>query len=115
MQMSYNHFYRTSNVAGVTSLDYPIHVEVGPGHTAPFKKTTLQRKLMCMRHPPDPDSTASPMFIDGVHYVHTVPKRGHIQVIYCNLDKNEEYIEQFMNCLSSHIYLYLCEVVHYLA
>jgi hypothetical protein len=49
---------------------------------------------MCMRHPPDSDGNPSPTFIDGVHYVHTGPERGHIWVLYCNLDKNEVYVEQ---------------------
>ena len=70
---------------------------------------------MCMHHLPDSDGNPCPTFIDGVHYVHTGPKRGHILVLYCNLDKNEAYIEQFLTCLALHMYLYLQEVAHYMA
>ncbi len=115
MQMSYNHFYRTSDFAGVMSLDYPIQVKVHPGYSTPFKKTNLCQELMCMRHPPDSDGKLSPTFIDGVHYVHMGPKRGHIRVHYCNLDKNEAYVERFLMCLASNMYSYLQEDMHYMA
>jgi hypothetical protein len=82
MQMLYNHFYRTSNFAAVTSMDYPIRVGVHPGCSTPFKKMNLHQELMCMRHPPDSDGNPCPTFIDGVHYVHMGPKRGHIRVLY---------------------------------
>jgi hypothetical protein len=89
MQMSYNHFYWTSDFTGITSLDYPIREEVRPGYHTPFKKPTLCQELMCLHHPPDPNSNPGPMFIDGVHYVHTDPGKGHIRVLYCNLDQNK--------------------------
>ncbi len=75
MQMSYNHFFRTTDIAGVISLDYPIRVEVENGYVVPFKKTTLRRELMCMQHPPDSDGNLGLMFIDGAHYVYTGPGR----------------------------------------
>jgi hypothetical protein len=106
MQVLYNHIYQTSYFAGGTSLDYPIWVEICPGYHTPFKKTTLHQELMCLPHPPDPNGNPGPTFIDGVHYVHMGPRRGHIRVLYCNLDQNKVYIEQFVNCLlSSHVYL----------
>jgi hypothetical protein len=103
-----------SDFAGVMSLDYPIWVEVCPGYHTPFKKITSHQELMCLRHPPDLGGNPGPMFIDGVHYVHMGPGRGHIRVLYCNLDQNKAYVKQFVNCLSSqHMYLYLQEVAHY--
>ena len=41
LQMSYNHFYRASDLGGVACLDYSVRMEVEPGHNVLFKKTTL--------------------------------------------------------------------------
>ncbi len=76
MQMSYNHFYRTSDFAGVTNLDYPVKVEVILGHRAPFKKTTLCHELMCMHHAPSTDGSRGSRFIDGVHCLYVGPQIG---------------------------------------
>ena len=67
MQMSYNHYYRTSDFTGVLSLDYPIRVEVDAGHKTPFKNSHLCRELMSLRLPPAPDGTKGNNFIDGIH------------------------------------------------
>jgi hypothetical protein len=113
LQMSYNHFYRTSDLGGVACLDYSVRVEVEPGHSVPFKKTTLQRELMCMKLPPKEDGTLGDSFIDGPHSNFTGPERGHIRILYRNTDANEAYVESFWECLAAHVYLYLCEVRHY--
>jgi hypothetical protein len=114
LQMSYNHFYRTSDLSGVACLDYLVRVEVEPGHSVPFKKTTLRRKLMCMKLLPKKDGTLGDSFIDGAHSNFTGPERRHILILYRNNDANEAYIESFRECLAAHVYLYLCEVCHYM-
>ena len=111
--MSYNHFYRTSDLGGVACLDYSVRVEVEPGHSIPFKKTTLRRELMCMKLPPKEDGTLGDSFIDGAHSNFTGPERGHIHILYRNTDANEAYVESFWECLAAHVYLYLHEVRHY--
>jgi hypothetical protein len=114
MQMSYNHHFRMSDMAGVLLLEYPIRVEVDQEYEAPFKKTNLRQELMCMRHPPALDGFKGATFIDGVHYVHTGPGRGHICLLYKNTDINEAYIDQIQMSLASHVHKYLCKVSHYL-
>ena len=71
LQMSYNHFYRTSDLGGVACLDYSVRVEVEPGHIVPFKKTTLRRELICMNLPPKEDGTLGDSLIDGAHSIFT--------------------------------------------
>ena len=114
LQMSYNHFYRTSDLGGVACVDYLVRVEVEPGHSIPFKKTTLRRELMCMKLLPKEDGTLGGSFINGAHSNFTGPKRGHIRILYQNTNANEVYVESFLECLAAHVYLYLCEVSHYL-
>ncbi len=102
LQMSYNHFYRTSDLVGVACLDYLVRVEVEPGHSVPIKKTTLRRELMCMKLPPKEDGTLGDSFIGGAHSNFTGPKRGHIRILYRNTNANEAYVESFRECLSAH-------------
>ncbi len=111
--MSYNHYFCTSDLTRVVSLDYPIWVKVDPGYETPFKKTTLRCKLMCMRHPPAVDGTLGNMFINGAHSVQVGPKKGHVCILYRNDNANKAYVERFQTCLASHTYMYLCNVRHY--
>ena len=106
-QMSYNHFYCTSNLGGVACLDDSVGVEVEPGHNVPFKKTTLRRELMCMKLPLKEDGTLGDSFIDGAHSIFTGPKRGHIRILYRNTNINEVYIKSFRESLAAHVCLYL--------
>jgi hypothetical protein len=105
--MSYNHFYRTSDLGGVACLDYSVRVEVEPGHNVPFKKTTLRRELMCMTLPPKEDGTLGDSFINGAHSIFKGLERGHILILYRNTNVNEAYIESFRESLVAHVYLYL--------
>jgi hypothetical protein len=36
-------------------------------------------------------------------------------MLYRNTDENKAYVEQFLSCLASHVYLCLHNVLHYLA
>jgi hypothetical protein len=74
LQMSYNHFYCTSDLGGVRCLDYAVRVEVEHEHDVPFKKTTLRRELMCMKLLPKEDGTLGDSFIDGAHSIFTGPE-----------------------------------------
>ncbi len=113
MQILYNHYFCMSDLTKVVSLDYPIRVEVDPRYETPFKKTTLCRELMCMRHPPAVNGMLGNMFINSAHSVQVGPERGHVRILYHNDDANEAYVEQFQTCFASHTYMYLRNVRHY--
>jgi hypothetical protein len=80
----------------------------------PFKKTTLRHEIKALHHLLQLNGSPGLVFIDGVHYALTGPRRGHVQVLYQNTDEYDAYGDHFASCLASHIYLYLRKSQHYL-
>ncbi len=51
LQMTYAHYFGTTNCNRIQSLDYMIRVEVEQGEARPYKNTNLHREVLLMRLP----------------------------------------------------------------
>jgi hypothetical protein len=106
-QMSYNHNFKTMEITGVQALMLAVKVEVEPGFERPYKQSHPCQELLSLRLPPIPNGTLGAVFIDGAHEILTGPGRENVQILFCNRDETELYVDRIYGSLASHLYWYL--------
>jgi hypothetical protein len=95
-------------ITGVQALMLAVIVEVEPGFKCPYKQSHLHRELLSLRLPPTPNRTLGAVFIDWAHEILKGPGRRNVQILFCNKDETELYVDRIYGSLASHLYWYSC-------
>jgi hypothetical protein len=105
--MSYSHNFKTMEITGIQALTFALRIEVDTGFKWPYKQSHLQRELLSLQLPLNPNGSFGEVFIDGAHEILTGPDRGNVQLLFQNTNTNEIFVDRISGSFAAHLYRYL--------